>query len=354
MFKILVINPGSTSTKLAVYEDKKSVWQFNVRHSIEDLDGFPDCMEQYDYRKSLIQKTLADNQMALHFDAVIGRGGLMKPLHSGVYEINKAMKTDLINATHRHACNLGCLIAADLASEIKGCKAFTADPVVVDEMSDDAHISGLPIMPHLSIFHALNHRATAMKYAESRGVSYEELNLIVCHLGGGISIAAHQHGRIIDVNNALDGEGPFSPERSGSLPAGQLVDLCFSGKLTKPQVMRLIAGRGGLVAHLGINDMEEAIDLIEADDEHAMRVVHAMVYGIAKEIGAKYVALGGRVDAILLTGGIAHSTYTVTLLRKMINFLAPIAIFPGENEMEALAFNAYRALSGEQEIRRYV
>lgn len=353
MYRILAINPGSTSTKLAIYEDKNCIWSCSIHHTIPELASFTDCLDEYEFRESKILQKLDEEHSSLQFDAIVGRGGLLKPLQSGVYCINEEMRNDLIHADHRHACNLGCLIASDIAAMIPGCQALTVDPVVVDEMTDYAHISGSPLMPRRSIFHALNHRATAMKYAESRGVAYEDLNLIVCHLGGGISIAAHRHGQIIDVNNALDGEGPFSPERSGTLPAGQLVEICFSGRYTQAQIMKMIAGKGGLVAHLGINDMQEAIRLIEGGDEHARLVVQAMIYSIAKEIGAKYVALGGRVDAIILTGGIAYSTYTVTTLRKMINFLAPISILPGENEMESLAMNAYRVLSGQQKVLTY-
>jgi butyrate kinase len=257
-------------------------------------------------------------------------------------------------AMHNHACNLGCLIAYEIALEIPGCRAFIADPGVVDELNDYARISGSPMMNRICIWHALNQRAIAQRYAAEIGRRYEDLNLIVCHMGGGISIAAHEHGRAVDANNALDGEGPFSPERAGSLPAADLIRLCFSGKYTEKQLLKRIAGKAGLNAHLGTNDVKEIIRRIEQDgDEHARLVLDAMIYHVAKNIAAESAVLCGEIDAILLTGGLARSEYIVSRLRQRIDFLAPVHCFPGEDEMGALALNALGVLQGKRPVKVY-
>ena len=353
--KILVINPGSTSTKMAVYEDEKPVLLRNISHTAEELSHFDAITEQQDFRRQLILDELKRSNIPLQFDAVIGRGGLVRPIAGGVYEINQKMLDDTLHGCvmHNHACNLGCLIAHEIACSIPGCRSFIADPGVVDELSPLARISGSPLMPRICIWHALNQRAIARRYAQEIGKKYEDLNLIICHLGGGISVAAHDHGRAVDANNALDGEGPFSPERAGSLPAADLIRLCFSGKYTEKQLLKRIAGKAGLTAHLGTNNMREIIERIKKGDKQAQLIVDAMLYHTAKQIASESAVLCGKIDAILLTGGMAHSDYIVNELRRRIGFLAPVYIFPGEDEMGALAVNALLVLQGKQETMIY-
>lgn len=353
--KILVVNPGSTSTKMAVYENEKPLLLRNITHTAEELAPFDAITEQQDLRRQLVLDELQQAGIPLEFDAVIGRGGLVKPISGGVYEINRQMLDDTLHGCvmHNHACNLGCLIAYEIASTIPNCRSFIADPGVVDELSPLARISGSPLMPRIAIWHALNQRAIARRYAREIGKEYEDLNLIICHLGGGISVAAHEHGRAIDANNALDGEGPFSPERAGSLPAADLIRLCFSGKYSEKQLLKRIAGQAGLNAHLGTNNMREILERIRKGDQHAQTVVEAMLYHIAKNIAAEAAVLCGNIDAILLTGGMAHSDYIVSELRRRIGFLAPVYTFPGEDEMEALALNALAVLQGKREAKIY-
>ncbi len=350
--KIFVINPGSTSTKIAVYEDDKMVWMTGAHHPLNELSTFNNIYEQYEYRKNFILKRLEDAGIALDFDVVMARGGLLKPLNGGVYSINEKMKYDLIHAEMEHACNLGALIGSDIA-QICGCPSYIADPVVVDEFQSESRFTGIPGMQRKSVFHALNSKAVSRLYAESIGRKYEDLNLIVAHLGGGISIGAHRKGRVIDVNNALDGEGPFSTERAGTLPAGQLVELCFSGKYTIKQIKQMLSGKGGLTAYLGTNDMVTIASMAQEGDTEYSTVLNAMIYTVAKQIGAMYVALNGEVDAIILTGGIAYSDYCIGLLRKRIDYLAPIVVKPGENEMESLAYNAIGVLKGDLPVQEY-
>ena len=351
--KILVVNPGSTSTKMAVFEDKTPVLIKKIPHDVADLSEFPRVTDQFKFRKELILEELKRNHIPFQFEAVIGRGGLVKPICGGVYVINEAMRNDTLNAKRTHACNLGCLIAAELADTIPNCKAFIADPGVVDELEDIARISGSPLLPRISIFHALNQKAIGRRYAQEHNTRYEDLDLIICHLGGGISVGAHQKGRVIDVNNTLDGEGAFSPERAGTLPAGQLVDLCFSGQYSRSDLKKRISGQAGLAAHLGTTDVEEIICRIRKGDKKAKLVLDAMIYNTAKQIGALATVFRGRLDAILLTGGIAYSNYVVEGLIDRIKFIAPISVYPGEDEMEALALNAYGALVGELPIIEY-
>ena len=336
--KILVINPGSTSTKIAVYENDTPRLVRNIRHTVDELSSFSHIIDQFEFRKNLVLKELEANNIPFEFDAIVGRGGLLKPIPGGVYEVNDAMLDDILHAMRTHACNLGCLIASELAALLPGCRAFIADPGVVDELDEIARITGSPLMPRITIWHALNQRAIARRYAAAQHVRYEDLDLIVCHLGGGISIGVHHHGKAVDVNNALDGDGPFSPERAGTLPAGQLIDLCCSGRYTKDELKKRISGRAGLTAHLGTTDV---------------LVLDAMIYQIAKSIGAASVVLYGKIDAILLTGGMAHSDYIISRLKERISFLAPVHVYPGEDEMEALALNVLGALRGELPIQVY-
>ena len=351
--KILVINPGSTSTKIAVYENETPLLVSNIKHTVEDLSVYPQATDQFEYRKDLVLKELEANGIPFAFDAVIGRGGLVKPIPGGVYEVNEAMERDTLHAMRTHACNLGGLIAKELASSLPGCPAFIADPGVVDEREEVARITGSPLMPKITIWHALNQKAIARRFAKEQGKKYEDFDLIICHLGGGISIAAHHHGKAIDANNALDGDGPFSPERAGTLPAGQLIDLCFSGQHTKDELKKRISGHAGLAAHLGTTDVPAIIKSIEEEDKKAELILEAMIYNVAKAIGGAATVLYGKVDAILLTGGIAYSDYVISRLKKRISFLAPIHVYPGENEMESLAFNALGALRGELPIQVY-
>ena len=351
--KILAINPGSTSTKLAVFEDETPRLVRTLRHSVEELSAFPQVTDQFGFRKDLVLRELEADGIPLAFDAVIGRGGLFKPIPGGVYKINEQMLHDAKCAARPHACNLGCLIAAELAARIPGCRAFIADPGVTDELDEVARITGSPLMPRITIWHALNQRAIARRYAREQGTRYEDLNLIICHLGGGISIGTHLRGRCIDVNNALDGEGPFSPERAGTLPAGPLIDLCYSGRFTREELKKRISGHAGLAAHLGTTDVPTIVTRIAEGDKHAELVLDAMIYQTAKSIGAAATVLYGQVDAILLTGGIAHSDYVVSRLTERVSFLAPVHVYPGEDELEALAQNALGALRGELEVQEY-
>ncbi len=351
--QILAINPGSTSTKIAVYDDEYPVLLHTINHSVQELAAFGRVTDQYAYRKDLVLTALEQSGVPFRFDAIIGRGALTKPITGGVYEINETMCRDARQASREHACNLGCLIAAELAARLPGCRALTADPVVVDELDDVARLSGSPLLPRRSIWHALNQRAIARRYAREQGLHYEDLNLIVCHLGGGITVAAHRQGRAVDVNNGLDGEGPMSPERAGTLPTGELINLCFSGKFTREELLRRVSGHAGLVAHLGTTDMKEILTRIAGGDEHARLVVDAMIFQTAKAIGAAATVLYGKVDAILVTGGIAYAGYVTSRLRDRVRFIAPVAIFPGQDEMQALALNALAALRGELEVKTY-
>ena len=356
---ILAINPGSTSTKMAVYRDDQKVFSATLRHSVDDLEPYPKVIDQFDFRKNIILNALAENEIPLEFDAVIGRGGLLRPIPGGVYEVNDAMVEDIRKVRRSHACNLGCLIARNLADDM-GCKAYIADPGVVDELDEVARITGSPLMPRITTWHALNQRAIARRFAEdltkanpSKPVRYEDLNLIVVHLGGGISVGAHKQGRVVDVNNAFDGEGPFSPERAGTLPSGALIDLCFSGRYTKDELRKRISGKAGLAAHLGSTDIKAIVERIERGDDYARLVLDAMIYQIAKHIAALTPVFHGEVDAVLITGGIAYSDYVMSRLVQQIDFIAPIEVYPGEDELEALAMNALGAMRGTIPVRVY-
>ena len=345
-FKILAINPGSTSTKVALYDEERPLLDLTLRHSAEQIAHYPNIIDQLDWRRDMILTALKDHGFdIMSLAAVIGRGGLIKPIPAGVYEVNDAMRRDLQQATMEHASNLGGLLADGIAATA-GIKAYIADPVVVDEMDDIARLSGHPDCPRRSIVHALNQKATARLHCDRIGIVYEKANLVVAHLGGGISVAAHKQGRVVDVNNALDGDGPFAPERAGTLPAGELVDLCFSGRYTRHDIQQMLAGKGGLVAHLGTNSMIQVMERIGEGDEKARVVKDAMCYGIVKQIGAMAAALGGRVDAVILTGGIAHNKSVVEYISEFCSFIAPIAVYPGENELESLVTNALVVLRG--------
>lgn len=346
-FKILAINPGSTSTKVALYEDENPLLDLTLRHSAEQIATYPNILSQLEWRREIILSALREQGLDVReLAAVIGRGGILKPIPAGVYEVSETMKRDLNNAPMEHASNLGGLLASDIA-DMAGVKAYIADPVVVDEMDDVARLSGLPECPRRSIFHALNQKATARLHCGRSGLTYEKANLIVAHLGGGISVGAHKQGRIVDVNNALDGDGPFAPERAGSIPAGELAELCFSGRYSLPQIKKMLAGKGGMVAHIGSNAVNLTLKHIaQTGDQKAQLVIDAMCYNIAKQIGAMATVLSGNVDGIILTGGIAHNAPINDAISARCSFIAPITIYPGENEMEALMINALVVLQG--------
>ncbi|MBN2173519.1 MAG: butyrate kinase [Bacteroidales bacterium] len=352
---ILAINPGSTSTKIAVYSGEIPLFLKNLKHSKESLDKFDKISDQFSFRKQLIIDQLQDAEINLQqIKIIVGRGGLLKPIESGVYEVNEAMIHDLRNSPlGEHASNLGGLIAHDIATSLGEARAFIANPVVVDEMEEIARFSGHPKFQRKSIFHALNQKAVAREHAKSIMRKYEELNLIVVHLGGGITIGAHCKGRVIDVNQGLDGEGPFSPERSGTLPVGDLVRLCFGGDYTQKEIMTMIKGSGGLAAYTGSNSAYDIEKKAFEGDEFSNLILQAMAYQVAKEIGAMSTVLHGRVDGILITGGVANSKWFVNLISERVHTIAPIHVYPGEDEMRALAFNGLRILKGEAEIKIY-
>lgn len=351
--RILVINPGSTSTKIAIFEDLKQIWKANIHHEAEELKDFESVSKQFDYRKEIILSEITKAGESIDFNAVIGRGGLLHPLEGGVYNINEKMRNELMHPVREHACNLGALIAYEISAGIKGCQAFIADPVVVDELDELARITGIPEIQRISIFHALNQKAIARRYAAEHGKKYEELNIIVAHLGGGVSVGAHCCGRVIDVNNALDGEGPMSPERAGSIPAGQLVDMCFDGKYSKAEIKKMLCGKGGLVALLGTNNCQAIDRAAENGDPKADKTVRAMMYQVAKYIGSMHVALKCKTEAVLVTGGIAHNRYFIDILKEYAGGIAPFFIYPGEDELGALAENAHNVLTGIFQAKEY-
>lgn len=353
-FRILTINPGSTSTKIALFDNEEQIFSKTLRHSAEELSPFSTVASQFEFRKDIILDELQKAGYDIHsLDAIVGRGGLVKPIESGIYEVNERLAHDLENPVMgEHASNLGGLIARDIARQLNnGIKAYIADPVVVDELDSIARISGHPAIHRVSIFHALNQKVIARTYAGEIGKRYEELNLIVAHMGGGISVGAHAHGRVVDVNNALDGEGPFSPERSGGLPTGALVDLCFSGK-SKAEVRKMLKGEGGVVAYLGTNDMQFVETEAEQDSRYKL-IQEAMCYQVSKEIGAMAAVLKGKVDAILLTGGIAYGKPVTDSIAARVEFIAPVKVYPGEDEMRALAMNGLMVLRGEMTVKVY-
>lgn len=354
-YKILAINPGSTSTKIAVFHNAKSAFLKNIKHTSENLKDFKNITDQFHFRKEVILNELKEADIEIEqISAVVGRGGLVKPIESGVYEVNDAMKNDLKDSPlGEHASNLGGLIADDIAASLPNARAFIADPVVVDELQEVARIAGHPEFTRHSIFHALNQKAIARAHAKSLDQKYEEMNLIVVHLGGGVSVGAHKKGRVIDVNNALDGDGPFSPERSGTLPVGQVAKLCFSGKYSLDQIKKMIKGEGGLVAYLGTNDAYEVEMMVKDGNEKAKLIQDALSYQVAKEIGSMSAVLKGEVDGILLTGGMAHNPMLVEYVREMVKFIAPVSVYPGEDEMTALAINGLRVLKGEEKPKVY-
>jgi butyrate kinase len=352
---LLILNPGSTSTKFSLFEEDTSLFELTLAHTVEELSGFEKIVDQFHFRRDLIVWELAYRKTDLtRIAAVIGRGGLVKPIESGIYEVNDKMIEDLkAGILGQHASNLGGLIAHDIAVSLPNAKAYIVDPVVVDELQPVARISGHPEIERISIFHALNHKAVARMYANSINKKYEDLNLIIIHLGGGISVGAHKKGKVVDVNNALHGDGPFSPERSGGLPSGQLADLCFSGKYTHAEIKSMITGKGGMVAYLGTNNFRDVSRMAENGDPKAALIIDAESYQVGKEIGAMAAVLEGKIDAIIITGGMAFQENFVNHIKSMVQFLAKVVVYPGEDEIKSLAFNGLLALNGKIEIKTY-
>jgi butyrate kinase len=352
--KVFVVNPGSTSTKVALFENDAKVFACSIAHSLDDLNRFKSINDQFEFRCLSIDRAIESGNIHLaQIDAFVGRGGLLQPIPSGTYIVDEAMLNDLKNCVGgEHASNLGALIV-DVFAKTYHKPAFIVDPVVVDELDDIARLSGHPLFPRKSIFHALNQKAVARQAAKQLGLPYEKLNLIVAHLGGGISVGAHSGGRVIDVNNALDGEGAYSPERSGTLPMGDVIRYCYSGFADSAQTLAMIKGQGGLAAYLGSNNMQSIKARIEAGDKYADLIYRGMAYQIAKQIGENAVVLKGKVDVIILTGGITNDKMIVARITEFVSFLAPVMIFPGEEEMQALAEGAMRILNGEEKAHIY-
>lgn len=351
---ILTINPGSTTTKLGLYNRTTEIKKLNIDHDIKELKKFNKISDQLEFRYNYILEFLQKEDLEIkNIAAVVGRGGLLRPIDGGTYRVNDKMKKDLKEAKRgEHASNLGGLLA-DLLAKKADCPAFIVDPVVVDEMQEIAKISGIPELKRKSIFHALNQKAVARKYAEIVNKDYEEINLIVAHLGGGISVGAHQKGKIIDVNNALSGDGPFSPNRSGGVPSYDLLEICFSGDYQKQELAKKLIGKGGVAAYLDTSNMLEVEKRIDQGDQKAQLIFEAMAYQVAKEIGGMAAVLSGDCEVIILTGGIAYSDRFVHLIENRVRHFAPVKVFAGEEELEALAAGAYRVLSGIEKAKNY-
>ena len=351
---LLVVNPGSTTTKISLFENENETFTETISHKIEELSRFNRASDQDLYRMEIIIRVLRENQIDLNsITAVVGRGGLLRPIEGGTYSVNEQMVADLKRGVlGDHPSNCGGLIAYAISKAL-GCHAYIVDPVVVDEMEPIARISGMPLIPRRSIFHALNQKAVARDTAKKINKTYAESNLIIAHLGGGITVGAHRNGRVIDVNNGLDGDGPFSPERSGAVPVGDLVKAAFSGEYTLPEMKKLIKGHGGMVAYLGSHDLRVIEERLKERDEQATLIYEAMAYQVSKEIGAAATVLEGKVDAIALTGGIAKSNQFVDLIKKRVAFIANVFVFPGEQEMLALALGGLRVLYGDEEAKVY-
>ncbi|MGF6948512.1 butyrate kinase [Neobacillus sp. B4I6] len=353
-YRILVINPGSTSTKIGVFDNDISILEKTIRHDSEDINSFANIIDQYEFRKTTILEILDNEGINISkLSAVCGRGGLLRPIEGGTYAVNDVMLADLRSGyAGQHASNLGGIIAYEIASG-RNIPSFIVDPVVVDELEPLARISGFSLIERKSIFHALNQKAVARRVAKELGEKYNDLNLIVTHMGGGITVGIHKHGKVIDVNNGLHGDGPFSPERAGTVPVGDLVALCYSGEYYRDEIMKMLVGQGGLVGYLGTNDAVKVEQRIAAGDDEAKLVYDAMAYQVAKEIGAASAVLSGKVDAIILTGGLAYGKGFVKSITDRINWIADVIVQPGENELQALAEGALRVLRGEEVEKVY-
>ncbi len=354
VYRILVINPGSTSTKLAYYENEKEIFSETIRHSTEELNQFTRICDQFCFRHRNITSFLKEKNIDISkLDTIVARGGLTMPVPGGTYLVNESMLEHLRKCVMgAHASNLGAILAHELAKPYD-IPCYIVDPVVVDEMEEIARLSGLKALPRKSIFHALNHKAVARKVAKEIGGKYEDFNFIVAHMGGGISIGIHKKGRVVDVNNALDGEGPFTPERSGTLPVGDLVRECFSGRYTLEYVLKKIKGKGGIVDYLGTNNMKRVSDEVKKGNKEWQLVYEAMAYQVAKCIGSMATVVNGEVDRIILTGGIAYDEMFVNWIIDRVKFIAPVVVYPGEEEMRALMEGALRVLKGEERPKIY-
>lgn len=353
-YRILTINPGSTSTKIGVFDNENSIFEKTIRHEAEKINSFANIIDQYEFKKNIILETLDHEGINISkLSAVCGRGGLLRPIEGGTYCVNDLMLKDLRSGfSGQHASNLGGIIAYEIASALN-IPSYIVDPVVVDELEPIARISGFSLIERKSIFHALNQKAVARRVAKELGKKYSELNLIVTHMGGGITVGVHKNGKVVDVNNGLHGEGPLSPERAGTVPAGDLIALCYSGEYYREELMKKLVGQGGLIGYLGTNDAVKVEQRIAAGDQGAKLVYEAMAYQVAKEIGAASTVLAGKVDAIVLTGGLAYGKSFVKSITDRINWIADVIVHPGEDELQALAEGALRVLRGEEEVMVY-
>ncbi len=351
--KSLIINPGSTSTKIGVFEDETLLFEETLRHSTEEISQYATIADQKDFRKKIITDLLEEKQFDMKsLNVVVGRGGMLKPIPGGTYAVTDELLADLVVGKQgQHASNLGGILAREIGDSI-GVPSFIVDPVVVDELMPIARYSGVPELPRKSVFHALNQKAVAKRYAKEQGVPYESLNLIVVHMGGGVSVGAHEKGMIVDVFNALDGDGAFSPERAGGVPSGDLIKMCFSGKYTEKEVYSKIVGKGGFNAYLGTNDMRDVVKKAETD-EFAAEIKDAFTFQVAKDMGSMACVLKGKVDQIIVTGGIAYNACVIDALKERAGFIAPFTVYPGEDELLALTQGALRVLNGEEEAMKY-
>ena len=352
--KSLIINPGSTSTKIGVFEDETLLFEETLRHSTEEISKYATIFDQKDFRKNIIIDLLKSKEFDVKsLGMVVGRGGMLKPIPGGTYACTDALVKDLeVGVSGQHASNLGGILAREIADEI-GVPSFIVDPVVVDELMPIARYSGVPELPRVSIFHALNQKAVAKRYAKETGKKYEDLNLIVVHMGGGVSVGPHKNGKVIDIFNALDGDGAFSPERSGAVPVGALVKMCFSGEYTQAEVYKKLVGNGGFNAYVGTNDMRDVEKMVNEGNEKAAEVRDAFILQMSKNIGAMATVLEGKVDQIIVTGGIAYDKYVVAKLKERCEWSAPFTVYPGEDELLALVQGGLRVLNGEEEAKNY-
>ena len=352
--KSLIINPGSTSTKIGVFEDETLLFEETLRHSTEEIGQFANIVDQKDFRKKIITDLLEAKEFDIKsLNVVVGRGGMLKPIPGGTYAVTEELLEDLKKGVQgQHASNLGGILAKEIGDSI-GAPSYIVDPVVVDELMPIARYSGVPELPRVSIFHALNQKAVAKRYAKEIGKPYESLRLIVVHMGGGVSVGAHENGKVVDVFNALDGDGAFSPERAGGVPNGALIKMCFSGKYTEKEVYAKMVGKGGFNAYLGTNDMREVTKLADGGDEKAVMAKQAFLLQVAKDIGSMACVLNGKVDQIIVTGGVAYGADVVAALKERAEWIAPFTVYPGEDELLALAQGALRVLNGEEESKSY-
>ncbi len=352
--KSLIINPGSTSTKIGVFEDETLLFEETLRHSTEEIARYASIVDQKDFRKEIIINLLKEKDFDIHsLNMVVGRGGMLKPIPGGTYAVSDDLLEDLkIGRQGQHASNLGGILAREIADSI-GVPSYIVDPVVVDELEPTSRYSGVPELPRTSVFHALNQKAVARRYARETGKAYDSLNLVVVHMGGGVSVGAHRQGKVVDVFNALDGDGAFSPERAGAVPSGALIKLCFSGQYTEKEVYKKIVGGGGFNAYCGTNDMRDVDKLAEGGDAGAAEAREAFITQVAKDIGSMACVLKGKVDQIIITGGIAYDKYVVAGLQERAGWIAPVTVYPGEDELLALVQGGLRVLNGEEAAMKY-